>query len=194
MPYKNIICGIYCITNKINKKEYIGSSCNILHRWSLHKGHLRKNKHHDFILQRAWNKYGEQNFVFEILEECDRGNLLEIEQNYISVLKPSYNLSKNATRAGAIMSEETKNKFKKTMSERYNFKKGRKCLPEEMERFMRLCHGENHPHAKLNWDIVNEIRKTYKETKITQKALGERFGVRQDNICRILKNEIWRVA
>lgn len=75
--------GIYKIICLKNNKIYIGSSKNILQRINVHKRHLRKNKHINPYVQNAWNKYGEENFVFEVLEECDIENLLEREQYWM---------------------------------------------------------------------------------------------------------------
>ena len=58
---------IYQIRNKINDKCYIGSAVKILDRWWLHKKMLRNGNHHSVKLQRAWDKYGENNFAFEHL-------------------------------------------------------------------------------------------------------------------------------
>lgn len=65
--------GIYKIENTINKKVYIGQSNNILIRFSNHKYELNSNKHSNSHLQRAWNKYGRENFIFDILCECNTG-------------------------------------------------------------------------------------------------------------------------
>jgi group I intron endonuclease len=83
--------GIYRIKNLINEKCYYGSSKDIEKRWKKHKNELRKNKHINVILQRAWNKYTEENFVFEIIEECEQNILFEIEQKYLDLL-PEYNI------------------------------------------------------------------------------------------------------
>lgn len=66
--YKNEYNGVYFIINKINNKIYCGSSNHILERWDVHKSQLRNNAHSNGHLQRAWNKYGEENFVFVIKE------------------------------------------------------------------------------------------------------------------------------
>jgi group I intron endonuclease len=76
-------CGIYKITNKQNKKFYIGSSINVEIRWSAHKSYLRRNVHPNQHLQNAWNKYGEDNFDFSILIEVDNDALLDKEQEII---------------------------------------------------------------------------------------------------------------
>ena len=75
-------CGIYQITNIVNNKCYIGSSKNIKKRWYEHKRMLRYGKHHSKYLQQSFKKYGEENFVLTILEICDEGELLKLEQKY----------------------------------------------------------------------------------------------------------------
>lgn len=65
----NKVSGIYTITNKITDKLYIGESLDIYRRW--HKEHipkLRKKQHYNKELQNDFNKYGEENFSFEVLE------------------------------------------------------------------------------------------------------------------------------
>ena len=85
------IKGIYCIQNTINGKRYIGSSNNIKERFSQHKNELNKNKHTNSLLQRAWNKYGSENFIFSIIEDVGdrltRKELLGLEAYYIDFYK-----------------------------------------------------------------------------------------------------------
>jgi len=65
---KFIGSGIYKIVCKNNNKFYIGSSTNINKRLNDHVGLLKRNKHSNTYLQDAWNKYGEKNFRYEIVE------------------------------------------------------------------------------------------------------------------------------
>lgn len=66
--YKNDI-GIYKIVNLINNKVYVGQTKEkFQRRFWLHRWQLRKRKHDNKHLQNAWNKYGEDNFIFEIIE------------------------------------------------------------------------------------------------------------------------------
>jgi group I intron endonuclease len=83
--------GIYKIKNLVNDKCYYGSSKNIEKRWRTHKNHLKNGKHHNIHLQRSWDKYGEDNFVFEVVEECDENILLELEQKYLDS-NPEFNI------------------------------------------------------------------------------------------------------
>jgi len=78
-------CGIYQIRNLVNGKIYIGSSNNILKRWMDHKRDLKFKKHHCQKLSRAWNKYGEDNFIFEIIEQCSMDNLFSREQYWMNL-------------------------------------------------------------------------------------------------------------
>lgn len=93
---------VYGIINILTSKKYIGSTSNFARRKSEHLSQLRKNKHHSQHLQRAWNKYGEENFRFVILEKLKKeDNCYDIEQLYLDKYKPylnknGYNCSKNA--------------------------------------------------------------------------------------------------
>lgn len=65
----NKVSGIYTITNRVTGKLYIGESLDIYRRWhDEHIPQLRKNRHYNKGLQNDFNKYGEENFSFEILE------------------------------------------------------------------------------------------------------------------------------
>lgn len=77
---REVICGIYKITNLVNGKAYIGLSTNIAARWSQHKSHYKKG---DTILYKAMIKYGFENFIFEIVELCSKEKLGEMEKFYI---------------------------------------------------------------------------------------------------------------
>lgn len=77
--------GIYSITNVLNGKKYIGStSKSFIVRFTQHLSKLRLNKHHCIHLQFAWNKYGEDFFIFSIEEVLeDTSNILDKEAEYI---------------------------------------------------------------------------------------------------------------
>lgn len=119
---KEVICGIYKITNIITKKVYIGSSKDIYSRWDKHIYDLKNGKHHSSHLQRSWDYYGNKNFKFEIIEECDFNKLLEREQYYIDLYNSAnsdygYNISRLAGRI--TLSKEQLDKMAKTLSETF---------------------------------------------------------------------------
>lgn len=85
--------GIYKITNKINNKAYIGLSIDIEHRKKTHfkRAYNKNDKEYDKALYRAIRKYGTENFVFEILEECKKEELYNKEKFYIKKFNSFYN-------------------------------------------------------------------------------------------------------
>lgn len=110
--------GVYKITNKVSGKFYIGSSCDIDSRWSDHKKCLKGNYHINPKLQHAWNKYGEDTFVFEIIEETttEKEMLFEKENHYLSILKPfernvGYNICPKAKGGDNITYNPNRDKF-----------------------------------------------------------------------------------
>lgn len=121
--------GIYKIINKINGKYYVGSSVNIPVRWKKHKQHLNKQNHRNDYLQRAWNKYGNENFDFILVELIETSSLLlPTEQKYLDIAKTErdkcYN---NSFIAGRIeMNDSVKKKISELALERY---KDRKNIP-----------------------------------------------------------------
>ncbi|MBI3762978.1 MAG: GIY-YIG nuclease family protein [Chloroflexi bacterium] len=71
---------ILCIANG---KIYIGSAVDLRQRWDQHRRSLRRGDHRNAHLQSAWDKYGEENFEFSILEFVDESELLSAEQLWI---------------------------------------------------------------------------------------------------------------
>ena len=76
-------CGIYMILNKNNGKIYIGQSIDAEYRMKKHKQQLTGNYHLNTHLQRAWNKYGEDAFEFNLLEKCPKESLNNSEKWWI---------------------------------------------------------------------------------------------------------------
>lgn len=77
--------GIYCFTNKVNGKKYIGQSCNIENRYKSHKrNYLNANlQTYNGKFYRALRKYGFDNFTFTILEASENFNQKELNQKEI---------------------------------------------------------------------------------------------------------------
>lgn len=90
-PYYTTIpvaSGIYKITCTANNRLYIGSAINIRKRIYQHIWDLRRLAHHSITLQRAWDKYGETAFTYEVLELVLAPFLLEREQYWLDKLQP----------------------------------------------------------------------------------------------------------
>lgn len=106
--------GIYIIKNNIDNKVYIGQSINIKKRIKNHMQNLKNNRHQNVHLQRAFNKYGEQAFSFDVLEYCTKDMLNNREIYYISFYnsanrKSGYNIELGGN--NSLVSKETKNKL-----------------------------------------------------------------------------------
>ncbi len=95
---------IYTITNLVNGKKYVGQSVQVSSRWINHRYALNANRHHSAKLQRAWNKYGEDNFVFDIVAQAETvEELNELEQQYIAQfdsLQNGYNVQEGGVLRG----------------------------------------------------------------------------------------------
>lgn len=95
---------IYKITNNINQKVYIGQTIMApMQRWQKHKSDARLNR--SYPLYKAMNKYGINNFSFEVLEEVDIEQLNEKERYYINLYNSYINADNsngyNATLGGS---------------------------------------------------------------------------------------------
>ena len=76
---------IYCITNQINNKKYIGSTKNPERRKQEHfnSAYWPSTSSYSYPLQKAIRKYGAENFVFNIIEECTKEEAPQKEKKWI---------------------------------------------------------------------------------------------------------------
>ena len=157
--YKGKI-GIYQIVNKINDRVYIGqTSESFLRRFLFHDWELRKGCHSNSHLQRAWNKYGEENFEFSVVEVVDESDnvheiLDDLEIKYISESNNRYNIQNGgqARRAHTPLSEETKRKIGE--KNRINML-GRKASEETKAKM-----SESQKKRTLDWSRIEISKET----------------------------------
>lgn len=111
-------------------KQYVGSSVNIHSRWKAHVLALNKGAHHSKYLQRAWDKYGVDQFEFIVCEIVhDRKNLIDREQYWIDTAG-EYNVSRKADRPSVAMTDATRAKISATLKGRPSPMTGRKHTAE----------------------------------------------------------------
>lgn len=139
--------GIYKITNSSNNHCYIGQTHNLFDRKTRHITSLNGQYHHNSHLQRAFNKYGEKAFVFNVVLICESSELTYYEQKIVELYNPEYNIHKICVTSpfGIKRTEESKQKtsgvnhwmFGKTMSDEHkkNLSNARKGIyPSEETR------------------------------------------------------------
>lgn len=114
--------GIYSITQISTGKRYIGSTYrNFYDRFCSHRAALRRQRHSSILLQRAWNKYGESDFRFEVIEVADT-DLHMRELYYINLFKShdpnfGFNISRETdnARLGHKQSESSKQRISRAL-------------------------------------------------------------------------------
>ncbi len=108
--------GVYKIQNTISGNFYIGSSAtDVINRIRRHKRDLNDGAHHCQPLQRAWLKYGEGAFKFEVLMATPKEQAVPVEQIYMDWLKPEYNTCKIA---GSALGVKRSKEYGAAISER----------------------------------------------------------------------------
>lgn len=143
--------GIYKIVNIKNSKIYIGSSINVENRLKEHKKSLLEGKHHSIKLQRSYDIHGENNFKYEIIEECSKESLLSREQYYID-LYDCYNKGYNSVpKAGSNI--------------------GMKHSDETIEKIRRASMGnKNRLNMTFTIDVKNRISLKLKGRKLSEET------------------------
>lgn len=115
-------CGIYMIKKKDTGQIYIGQSVNIERRW---QEHISKGKDKSYI-DRAINKYGQDNFVLMIIEEVPKGKLNKREQYWIQYYNAYYDFNHYNLSLGGetnpMDSIESRKKLSKILSNRIRTK------------------------------------------------------------------------
>ena len=112
--------GIYKITCLINGKVYVGSALNISSRFRRHETNLYKNIHANKHLQNTYNKYGPNQFLYEVIEKVsDENVLIDMEQFWMDKLESTnpykgFNLKpKASSMLGFRRINDSKNKVAK---------------------------------------------------------------------------------
>ena len=196
---------IYCFTNLINNKKYVGQSINDDgSRYKNHKHAYKseKNCEYDSPLHRAMRKYGFENFSYEILaKDIDNISILnELESYYIqeynSLIPNGYNIEPGGKNAPKPKTQEQKVKLTWGQAElteeeiielrqAYANKESPKLIYDAKYKdrlhynaFLNIWSGRRYKnimpevietgrHTKLTQEIADEIRKIYREEKIS---------------------------
>jgi group I intron endonuclease len=135
--YVTFTCGIYEIYHKLTRRRYIGSSSEVEKRLYHHLVKLRTNSHPCQHMQNVWNKYGDKDFVFFLIETCAVEDLIRREQFYIDrvPIKQRLNVLPVAGSArGFRPSEETRKKMSESAKKFGSSEKERKARSERAKK------------------------------------------------------------
>jgi group I intron endonuclease len=188
--------GIYVIINKANWKVYIGQSGCCKDRWRKHKGNLLRNAHVNKHLQAAFNKYGEDSFVYKVLEECSEETRDERECYWINHYnscnkKHGYNKVTGGHK-GKRLTEETKLKIGKAHKGRKLTKEHRRklsewqrgrTLPEEHKRKIGNAH-----RGEKNYFYGKKFSNEHKEKLSKAKKDRPRTEMELEVLKEMIKN------
>lgn len=153
--------GVYKITNLIDKKIYIGSAIDLKKRELEHWYGKKSNPH----LQNSIEKYGKENFKYEVLIYLIPEFLLKIEQYYLDKYSKDlgwdmlYNINPIAgSSLGYRHSDETKKKMsiaakgavrnpvtEETRKKLSEARKGRTLTPAQKEKLSTTRKGKDNP-------------------------------------------------
>lgn len=181
-----MISGIYIIKNIINNKVYIGSSSNLKQRLRQHRSFLKLNQHCNKHLQASYNKYGIENFIFNILEitkDIEDREIFYINQFQANGRNFGYNkrLTPNSNN-GRIVNEQGRLNMSKGQ-------KGKKYKPEDIKK-----RSETQSKIVLMFDLNLNLIKTFNSFKETSAFLNIHYSniskaISKNKIC---KNHYWK--
>jgi len=172
------ISAIYCFENIINGHKYIGQSMDLEYRTKRHFRDLRNGVDDVCVLQNAWNKYGENNFKWYIVEECsveelDNKEIFYIKEWHTHVDEGGYNISLggDVPMRGRKHTEETKKKISEKntglLVGELNPFYGKKHTEEELQKM-----SEN--HKDMNGENNGMYGKNH--TEETRKKMSENYN------------------
>ena len=203
--------GIYKITNLQNNKIYIGKSTAVNYRWKKHLWFLKRNKHVNRHLQSAFNKYGENKFIFEIIEECSLEDLNSREIYWINLLKsltPSIGYNKTKGGDGLIATNEIKDKISKSLlgkkhSKERRINQSKSHIGKKLSETTKLNQSKSQQKRFQDGNEINKLRLVMSKEPIVQLKLNNEFinefisireaeritNIHSSTISRVCKNE-----
>lgn len=197
--------GIYSIKNKVNNKVYIGKTLDSFNnRWNGHIYELNKKVHKNKHLNSAWNKYGEQNFEFCILEQVDDLETANIREKYWIQFYKSFNpvYGYNKTLGGdggdttiGLDNEQKLERNRKISANHSRHNKGKKMSEEVKEKIRKKQIGKTRSKEaieKTSLKNKGKLRSDECREKLREQKIGKNnpmYGKEPTN----KKNEIKQV-
>lgn len=204
----NMLKSIYKITNKVNGKCYIGQTNDISRRFREHRA-LGYAEEENKLLYKAINKYGLDNFIFEILEQ-DIENYNEREIYWIAYYHAygeGYNMTPGGEEPPIKHGEEhqlathTQEEVNKVIDMLLNTEMTVKEIAEissyNVSSIVRINNGALWHDDSYNYPLRKELSKSFNEdralkiiddllnTTMTQREIAEKYGVGRSTVTAI---------
>ena len=184
---------IYKITNTINGMIYIGQTIQTLEdRWRQH----RKKSSTCLYLKRGFEKYGIDNFIFEMICSCNNEELDKLEIHYMnefnSIVPNGYNLREGGN--SGRHNEETKKKISEALKGRtdiFRHQLGKPITEETKKKISDALKGRtdiirNHNHCRaIGTHHTEKAKKKMSEShkkKVNQYDINNNFIKSFDSI------------
>jgi group I intron endonuclease len=179
---------IYRITNKINGKCYIGESQidDIEKRWSSHIRSFKSDKKGCPALKSAVNKYGLENFRFDIIIICFNESCFEMEKLYIkkynSLVPNGYNISPGG-QFGSFKGWHHTQQTKKKISDKCN--EFNEKNPDRYEKIK-----EKHAASMAKIDTGSAVKKSEKFQKAMEEGRVGAPGWKSKDTLPFIRNKV----
>ena len=191
---------IYCIKNNINGHCYIGQTINYAQRKSKHLSSLRLNNHCNKHLQNAYNKYGEQNFSFSIIEEINDYSIIGEREAYWIDKLGYYNIDDGRNGFTPIALRNIKeshqnnpniNRDKRKLSDQYamyimaigDFFDG---VVRPLGRCLNISR--EIPQGIIKQETYLDVRETYSKLSFSEKLQMLKEGLKEFNF------DVWKIS
>ena len=165
MEDKQILIGVYKISNTLSGRYYIGYSTNINKRFKSHTYKLKQNIHDNIFLQRAYNLDGKDKLKYDIIHICDTmDEAKEIELKYLtdlSIRDKLYNLNFNNSGGDLLTNHPDKEKIREKIVHSFNETLSNMTVEERRHKYGRLGE-KNGMYGKTH---TEEVRKKNSELK-----------------------------
>lgn len=201
---------IYCYTNKINNKKYVGQTSNLARRKSEHRyaAFNNQSKEYNHIFHKKLRDYGEDNFIFEILEEIDTTDEKKVDEREIYWIKKLDTFIKNGKGYNMVLGGSgTKRKdlilTNQQLIEISNLLLNTNISQEEISKIYNVSQtyisdinlGKKHPFNNYTYplrkkyqidiDKKETIKFLLQNTTMTRQAIANEVGVSLSTVKRI---------
>ena len=186
--------GIYVIRNLVNNKIYVGqTTMRFIKRFWHHRWMLSKNKHDNKHLQKAWNKYGSNNFEFSVVyvrqnNECLDDKEIQYIRQYNSI-ENGYNIQSGGN---VILCSYIPNSSRKKVGEMNRQRLlGSKLSDKTKLKMSKSREGSKNGFAKLTEQDVLQIKQMIQDG-YKPKDIYTKFNITYGNFKMIRSGKTWK--